>query len=297
MALLFRAFYATAPTGQFMFNDQGIPTNGVQGFLRHLLIAIQSRKPTHLAVCWDMGSKTFRNELFDGYKANRAAPPVEMVPQFDLAKKMIDAFGVPNIGVSGFEADDCIGTLAKKAQEEIDVFIVTGDRDLLQLLDRRIHVAILQKGYGNYRSFNEKIFYDHYGVTPRQFIEVKALMGDSSDGYPGVHGIGEKTAIKLIKQFGSIEAIIDHLDMLPSGQRKKISVDLDMLHLSHQLAEINCHAPVSLDLENASYAGITDAFVEKVDQVGMRLVKYDLVTQRWQRKGLDNEFLAHDSSL
>nr|WP_255748109.1 5'-3' exonuclease [Sporolactobacillus sp. STSJ-5] len=294
MALLFRAFYATAPTGQFMFNDQGIPTNGVQGFLRHLLMAIQSRKPTHLAVCWDMGSKTFRNELFDGYKANRAAPPVEMVPQFDLAKEMIDAFGVPNIGVSGFEADDCIGTLAKKAQDELDVSIVTGDRDLLQLLDRRIHVDILQKGYGNYRSFNEETFYDHYGVTPRQFIEVKALMGDSSDGYPGVRGIGEKTAIKLIKQFGSIDSIIDHLDMLPNGQQKKISMDIDMLHLSRRLAEINCHAPVSIDLESAGYSGVTDSFIEKVDQLGMRLVKYDLVKQRWNQEGPNSVFLANE---
>jgi 5'-3' exonuclease len=287
MALLFRAFYATAPTGQFMFNDQGTPTNGVQGFLRHLLLAIQNQKPTHIAVCWDMGSKTFRHQLFDGYKANRAAPPVEMVPQFDLAKEMIDAFGVPNIGVTGYEADDCIGTLAKKAQDEINVSIVTGDRDLLQLLDRHISVYLLQKGYGNYRSFNEKIFCDHYGVTPQQFIEVKALMGDSSDGYPGVRGIGEKTAIKLINQFGSIDAILEHIDLLPNGQRKKISTDLGMLHLSRQLAEINCDAPVALDLKDASYTGIADSFAEKVNRLGMRLVNYEIVQQKWNKNEMN----------
>lgn len=288
MALLFRAFYATAPSGQFMFNDQGIPTNGVQGFLRHLLLAIENRKPTHVAVCWDMGNKTFRHKLFDGYKANRSAPPVEMVPQFDLAKEMIDAFGIPNIGVAGFEADDCIGTLAKHAQQKADISIVTGDRDLLQLLDQRINVDLLQKGYGNYRSYTEQAFCQHYGVSPQQFIDVKALMGDSSDGYPGVHGIGEKTAMKLIKQFGSIELMLDNLELLPKGQKMKISTDLDMLHLSRKLAKINCHAPVTLNFDEAAYQGVQDSFVEKVNALGMKLVKYDLVQLRWKQMELDH---------
>ncbi|MCO7176744.1 5'-3' exonuclease H3TH domain-containing protein [Sporolactobacillus kofuensis] len=283
MALLFRAFYATAPSGQFMFNDQGIPTNGVQGFLRHLLLALNNRKPTHVAVCWDMGAKTFRHQLFDGYKANRAAPPVEMVPQFDLAKDMIEAFGIPNVGLTGYEADDCIGTLAKTMHKTTDVSIVTGDRDLLQLLDQGIRVDLLQKGYGNYRSYNQQMFSEDYGVTPLQYIDVKALMGDSSDGYPGVRGIGEKTAVKLIQRFGSIEHLLDQLDLLPAGQKKKISTDLDMLRLSRELAEINCHAPIALNLDEAEYVGIPDTFVEKVNDMGMKLVKYDLVQLRWNK--------------
>ncbi|GEB76135.1 5'-3' exonuclease [Sporolactobacillus inulinus] len=292
MALLFRAFYATAPTGQFMFNTQGIPTNGVQGFLRHLLLAIENRKPTHIAVCWDMGSKTFRHQLFDAYKANRPAPPAEMIPQFDLAKEMVDAFGIPNVGLVGYEADDCIGTLAKRLHHDVHVSIVTGDRDLLQLLDRDIHVDLLQKGYGNYRSYTESIFFEHYGVTPRQYVDVKALMGDASDGYPGVHGIGEKTAFKLMKQFGSIDRLLSHLELLPNGQRKKISTDLSMLHLSKRLAEINCQVPLTLYLSDAEFSGIDDAFIDKVDQLGLRLVNYALVQMNWRERSLSNHSIG-----
>ncbi|WP_010631677.1 5'-3' exonuclease [Sporolactobacillus vineae] len=283
MALLFRAFYATAPTGQFMMNDKGMPTNGVQGFLRHLLLAIQLRKPTHVAVCWDMGKKTFRHRLFEGYKANRAAPPIEMVPQFDLAKKMTSAFAIPNVGLAGFEADDCIGTLAKAAQKNADVSIVTGDRDLLQLLDSHIGVHILQKGFGNYRSYTDRSFAERFGVTPAQFIDVKALMGDASDGYPGVRGIGEKTAFKLIHEFGSMDTLLEHLELLPNGQKKKISTDLEMLRLSRNLAEIRCNAPISLDPDLARYHGVPASFVSQLDENGMKLVKYDLVRMKWAK--------------
>lgn len=282
MALLFRAFYATAPSGQLMINDKGIPTNGVQGFLRHLLLALESRKPTHVAICWDMGGKTFRHDLFDGYKANRAAPPVEMIPQFDLAKEMTEAFHIPNVGLEGYEADDCIGTVAKKMQEAADVSIITGDRDLLQLLDHHIGVHLLQKGYGNYRSYSEQSFTEKFGVTPRQFIEVKALMGDSSDGYPGVRGIGEKTAFKLIRQFGNMDTLLGHLDLLPNGQKKKIAIDLDMFHLSRKLAEIYCDAPIAFSMSEASFHGVPGAFIEKVKIQGMRMVGHDLVHMRWE---------------
>jgi 5'-3' exonuclease len=135
MALLFRAFYATAVTGQFMINSKGIPTNAVQGFLKHMLTAVNHFSPSHVAVCWDMGSKTFRNELFDGYKANRSEAPVEMIPQFDLAKKAVEAFDIPNIGLSGYEADDCIGTIAKASAQHSRVGILTGDQDMLQLIE------------------------------------------------------------------------------------------------------------------------------------------------------------------
>ncbi|RYM05411.1 5'-3' exonuclease [Sporolactobacillus sp. THM7-7] len=281
MALLFRAFYATAPTGQLMLNQKGIPTNSVQGYLRHLLLAIKYRRPTHVAVCWDMGKKTFRHALFDGYKANRPAPPVELIPQFDLAREMTDAFQIPNIGVEGYEADDCIGTVAGKIRDIADVSIVTGDRDLLQLLDQHTGVDLLQKGYGRYRSYTRHAFIEKYGVTPRQFIEVKALMGDSSDGYPGVRGIGEKTALKLIRQFGSIDRVLEHLDLLPNGQRKKVAADVDMLRLSRRLAEIQCDVPVDFSLKGAAYDGIPDSFFEKLRVHGMRMVQYDLARMTW----------------
>ncbi|GER65717.1 5'-3' exonuclease [Weizmannia acidilactici] len=278
MALLFRAFYATAVTGQYMVNSKGMPTNGVQGFLRHLLLAFENKKPTHVAVCWDMGSKTFRNEMFGGYKANREAPPVEMIPQFDIAKETVEAFEIPNVGVSGYEADDCLGTLAKRFQEDADVSILTGDRDMLQLLDDHIEVHLLQKGYGNYKSYTKDAFTAEYGVTPRQFIDVKALMGDMSDGYPGVKGIGEKTAFKLIGQYGSVGGILEHLGDLTTSQRKKIEADLDMLHLSRKLAEIHCNVPVAFSLEEARFGRIPETFMQLIDELELKTVKRHLIT-------------------
>ncbi len=148
MALLFRAFFATAVQRNFMINSQGVPTNAVQGYLKHLLTAVDHVQPTHLAICWDMGSVTFRNEMYEGYKANRQAPPVEMAPQFDLAKDVTTELGILNIGVKGFEADDCIGTLCQelKQDEDLVLTVLTGDRDLLQIVDDKVSVLLLQKG-------------------------------------------------------------------------------------------------------------------------------------------------------
>ncbi len=222
MALLFRSFFSTSVTGQFMINSSGIPTNGVQGFLKHTLLSIKEFNPTHVAVCWDMGSVTFRNDMFDGYKSNRDAPPVELLPQFDFAKESAEALGLSNIGVVGYEADDCIGTLAKGYSKEVKVSILSGDHDLLQLVDEHINVHILKKGYGQYSTYSKKAFIEEKGITPSQFIDVKAFMGDTSDGYPGVRGIGEKTATKLIQEYGSIEGVLNNLHLLTNAQQRKI---------------------------------------------------------------------------
>lgn len=281
MALLFRAFYATSVTGQYMINSKGMPTNAVQGFMRHLLTAIEEMEPTHTVVCWDMGSKTFRNEKFDGYKANRAAPPVEMIPQFDLVKDVVTAFDIPNIGVIGFEADDCIGTIAKSMQDDLHVSVLTGDKDLLQLVDRQIHVNILQKGFGNYKTYSNDIFYEEYGISPRQFIDVKALMGDTSDGYPGVKGIGEKTALKLIQQFGTINELLSNLQQLTPSQRKKIEEDLDMLHMSRELAEIRCDVPLTFSIEESVLKDISPEFLSYIDELELKSIRRHLIQSKW----------------
>src|SRR5699024_10438498 len=144
MALLFRGFFATAFRGNFMKTRDGIPTNGVYQFMRYFLDAADRFKPTHVICCWDMGSKTFRTDLYDGYKANRLDPPEELIPQFDLVKEVVEAFDIPNIGLENFEADDCIGTLARQYAAVHDVLILTGDQDILQLVDDRIRVAIMR---------------------------------------------------------------------------------------------------------------------------------------------------------
>lgn len=251
MALLFRAFYATAMSGQFMINSNGIPTNGIYGFVKHLFTAVDYFQPSHVAVCWDMGSKTFRNELFPAYKANRSEPPVELIPQFELVKEVVSSFDIPNIGLAGFEADDCIGTISNQAKDFALVSILTGDQDILQLLDDTISVILLKKGYGNYLVHTPASFYEEKGLKPKQMIDLKALMGDTSDNYPGVKGIGEKTALKLLHEYEHVDGIVSSLDKLSKANKTKIEQDLDMLHLSRKLAEIKCDVPVSCKLDDA----------------------------------------------
>ncbi|MGE6629671.1 5'-3' exonuclease [Bacillus sp. NPDC077027] len=250
MALLFRSFYATAVHRNFMINEQGVPTNGVHGFLKHLLTATQSFKPTHIVCCWDMGSQTYRNELYEDYKANRGAPPVELIPQFELAKIATEEFGITNVGIKGFEADDCIGTLATLYKEEANVTVVTGDRDLLQILDDDVTVALMQKGIGNYKHYTKESFEEEMGITPKALIDMKALMGDSSDNYPGVKGIGEKTALKFIQTYQTIDHLVENIHELTGAQQKKMEAGLEDLKLSRILAEIKCDVSLSCPLEH-----------------------------------------------
>ncbi|MGG1399434.1 5'-3' exonuclease [Bacillus salipaludis] len=273
MALLFRAFYATAVTGQFMINSKGIPTNGIHGFIKHLFTAVSSFKPSHVAVCWDMGSKTFRTELFNDYKGNRGEAPVELIPQFDLVKEVVESFDIPNIGMVGFEADDCIGTIARQLSGHANVSILTGDQDILQLLDDSISVILLKKGYGNYLVHTPETFFEEKGITPRQMIDLKALMGDPSDNYPGVKGIGEKTALKLLKEYNHVEGIISNLDGLSKSIKAKIEQDLEMLHLSRRLAEIKCDVPVNIALEDAGLKIVKEKALNKLTELELRGVQ------------------------
>lgn len=251
MALLFRAYFATSVTGQFMINSKGVPTNAIYGFIKHFFTAVEHFSPSHVAVCWDMGSKTFRTELYPDYKGNRSEAPIELIPQFDLVKEVVDSFQIPNIGLIGFEADDCIGTIAKSMKGSANVTILTGDQDILQLLDEHISVALLKKGYGNYSLYTPDTFMEEKGITPQQMIDLKAMMGDSSDNYPGVRGIGEKTALKLLQTYGDVEGILANIEKLTKAQRLKIETDVEMLHLSRILAEIKCDVPVACLLEES----------------------------------------------
>jgi 5'-3' exonuclease len=270
MALLFRAFFATAVTGQFMINSKGIPTNAVNGFVKHFFTAVSSFKPSHVAVCWDMGSKTFRNEMFSDYKGNRSEAPIELIPQFDLVKEVVEAFDVPNIGMEGFEADDCIGTIATQAKDEANVYILTGDQDILQLIDDHISVILLKKGFGNYLVHNKQTFFSEKGIMPKQMIDLKAFMGDPSDNYPGVKGIGEKTALKLLQQYGHVDGVVANLNQLTKAQRTKIENDLEMLYLSKKLAEIKCDVPVNCELDRARLTIDQEKVQAKFNEVEMK---------------------------
>ncbi|MGX9289918.1 5'-3' exonuclease [Bacillus sp. A015] len=249
MALLFRSFYATAVHRNFMINDNGVPTNGVNGYLKHLLTAVQTFEPTHIVCCWDMGSQTYRNELFQDYKANRGEPPVELIPQFDLAKEATEELGIVNVGLKGFEADDCIGTLAALYQKEARVTVLTGDKDLLQILNEQVTVALMQKGIGNYKQYTKALFEEEMGISPKALIDMKALMGDSSDNYPGVKGIGEKTALKFIQTYQTIDRLLENVHELTAAQQKKMQAGVEDLKLSRILAEIKCDVPLCCPID------------------------------------------------
>lgn len=274
MAVLFRSFFATSAMGHYFPNSTGVPTNGVQGFARHTMTAQSIFKPTHMAVCWDMGSHTFRNDLFDGYKANRPAPQPEMVPQFDMTRAVSEMIGWKNYGVVGMEADDLIGSMVCQWDGKADITIVTGDKDLLQLLRPGVNIAFMKKGFTVYDLYTYDRFVEEYGISPEQFVDTKAFTGDSSDGYAGVKGIGPKTALKLIKEYGSVEGVLASLQELAPGMRNKIQTDIEMLHLSKELAKINCDIKMEDSIEDLLIPVYDERIRELIQQE-----EYSLVTK------------------
>ena len=272
MALLFRSFFATSAMGHYFPNEAGVPTNGVQGFARHTMTAHSLFKPTHMAVCWDMAAHTFRNDLYDGYKANRPKPPEELVPQFDMARSVSELIGWKNYGVPGMEADDLIGSMVTAWDGKADITVVTGDKDLLQLLRPGVKIALIKKGYSEYNTYTEHRFFEEYGITPKQYIEKKAFTGDAADGYPGVRGIGPKTALTLIKQYGSVEGVIAALDELTPARRKRIEEGMDMLLLSRKLAEIHCDIEMNDPIENMEIPIYDQLKRDQIEQQGYSLI-------------------------
>ncbi|RKQ17252.1 5'-3' exonuclease [Lysinibacillus endophyticus] len=272
MALLFRSFFASSAMGQYIRMADGTPTNGVQGFARHVLTAQSLMKPTHLAVCWDMGAQTFRNELFDGYKANRPAPPEEMLPQFDMAKEVSEMIGWKNFGEVGMEADDTIGSMVEKWKDDAEITIISGDKDLLQLLNPSTKIAFTKKGYTEYELYTIERFKEEYAIEPNKFADVKAFMGDSSDGYPGVKGIGPKTALQLIQKYGSIDGVLSNLQELKPGQRSKISENVEMLKLSLQLATIHREMPIQASLDELQLKYYANDIFENLENKGFKLI-------------------------
>ncbi|MBO7744708.1 5'-3' exonuclease [Paenibacillus sp. MWE-103] len=256
MALLFRAYFAQSYDARRMAD--GTPTNAVYGFLQYLFDAVNRFGPTHVLCCWDMGSKTFRTDMYAGYKANRPEAPGDLIPQFSLVKDIVAALGIPNVGLEGYEADDCIGTLSNRLSELGHVYVLTGDQDMLQLISERIHVVIMKKGRGNYAVYDLDFLQTDKGVRPFQIIEMKGLTGDTSDNYPGVKGIGEKTALKLLQEYESIDGILSNLDALSKSVKAKIEADLEMLHLSRTLARINVEVPIECELETCAWSGPQD---------------------------------------
>lgn len=247
--LLFRSYYATAYTGNFMKNSEGFPTNGIYGLVNMLNKIINEEKPEYIAVAFDVG-KTFRHEKYADYKAGRSETPDELKMQFPVAKKIIEAMGIKYLECDGYEADDIIGTLAKKAYADKNFIatIVSSDKDLLQLINEEVDVKLLKTK--DYIRMNKQTFFDTYRIDPIRMIDLKALMGDSSDNIKGVKGIGEKTALKLLQEYGSLDNIYNNIDNIKGSVKNKLIEGKDSAYESFELATIYTNVPLNIDLES-----------------------------------------------
>ena len=241
-AILHRAFHALPP----LTTKRGEPINAVYGLISMLLRVIQDLKPTHIAVCFDEKEPTFRHKEFAPYQAQRPAMADELSGQFEKAKKVLEAFGIPIYSKAGFEADDVIGTLAGDARQ--DVVIVTGDRDILQLVGGRVKVYLPIVGLSSAKLMGEEEVIEKMGVNPSQIADYKALVGDPSDNYPGVVGIGPKTAISLLEKYINLDGIYAHLEEISPLVREKLIKGKDDAKLSLRLATIVKDTPVKLDI-------------------------------------------------
>lgn len=247
-SLMNRAFYALPP----LSNSEGLHTNGIYGFITMLLKMKEEIKPDYIVSTFDRSAPTFRHNEYKEYKAGRKKMPPELAEQFPVVKELLELLSINIFEIDGFEADDLIGTLSTFAADKgIEIYIVTGDRDALQLASENINVIITKKGMTEKEVYDKNRMIEEYGVTPTQFIDVKGLMGDSSDNIPGVPGVGEKTAFKLIKEYGSIENVLQNIDNI-SG--KKIKENLlqysEQAVFSKKLATIKIDVPIEIDLNS-----------------------------------------------
>ncbi|HLD21844.1 MAG TPA: DNA polymerase I [Patescibacteria group bacterium] len=249
-ALIHRAFHALPP----LTTRSGEPMNAAYGFLLILIRAIKDIKPHYVAVAFDSKEKTFRHKQYEQYKANRVATPAELISQFPIVRNLVEAFGFPAYSVAGYEADDIIGTICKQfdEQNDIETIIVTGDLDMLQLVDHNTKVLKLQKGVKETLLYDEALVKEKHGLTPKQIVDYKALRGDSSDNIPGVKGIGEKGATTLLQQYTSVENIYTHLDEIEGRCHKALMGHKKDAFLSKALATIVQDAPIQFSFTQAA---------------------------------------------
>ena len=249
-SIINRAFYALPD----MTSSEGLHTNAIYGFTRMLFKIIDDYKPTHISVAFDKKAPTFRHKEFAEYKAGRKKMPDELGQQLQPLKELLDTFNIHRMEMAGYEADDLIGTVAKMGEDnDFEVYIVTGDKDAIQLASNKTTTLITKKGVGEVEEYNYDSVVERYEMTPTQFIDLKGLMGDKSDNIPGVPGIGEKTGIKLIKEFSSIENIIENIDQLKGSVKKKIEENKEQAIFSKKLATIIRDVPIEISLDELSY--------------------------------------------
>ncbi|KRM92996.1 DNA polymerase I [Loigolactobacillus rennini] len=257
-SVAFRAFFALHSQINTFINHSGLHTNAIYAFNTMLDVVLKKFAPTHILVAFDAGKTTFRTKKYDNYKGQRAKTPSELSEQLPFLHDLLKAYGICSYELVNYEADDIIGTLAKRAVDKgfKKVDIVTGDRDLTQLATDQVTVNVTVKGVNHLEAYTPEHIAEKYQLTPRQIIDMKGLAGDTSDNYPGVTKVGEKTAIKLLKKYHSVEGIYEHLaQMKPSKMKENLQNDKQQAFLSKDLATIKQDAPVTVELEDLAYHG------------------------------------------
>lgn len=301
-SVAFRAFFALYQQIDRFKSPTGLHTNAIYGFhlmLDHMMKRIE---PTHILVAFDAGKTTFRTEMFADYKAGRAKTPDEFREQFPFIRQMLDAMGIKHYELSQYEADDIIGTLDKMAERTdipFDVTIVSGDKDLIQLTDENTVVEISKKGVAEFEEFTPAYLMEKMGITPTQFIDLKALMGDKSDNIPGVTKIGEKTGLKLLNEFGSLEGIYEHIDSMKASKMKEnLIADKEQAFLSRTLATIDTQAPIEIGLDDIVYQGPRiEELGQFYDDMGFKQLRAQLGTTNTQEEEvLDFQIVSEVSS-
>lgn len=243
---MFRAFYALQTP---MTNSEGFPTGAIYGFLG-MLIKLMEREPTHMAVAFDCSKPTFRHIRYDGYKQGRRATPDDLIIQMPVLQRILKEMGICVLALEGYEADDILGTVSRFGEEQkASVLLVTGDRDSLQLISPSTHVLLTKKGISDTIEMTEEALKENYGLTPQHMVDLKALMGDSSDNIPGIPGIGEKTALKLLAEFHTLEGVLEAADMIPGKLGEKVRAGRDSAHLSYDLGTILRTVPLQVTEE------------------------------------------------
>ncbi len=289
--LLFRSYYATAYTGNFMKNSKGFPTNALFGFTNMMNKIIEEEKPTYIMVAFDKG-KTFRHNKYDFYKQGRIETPNELKLQFPKAKELLNAMGIKYYEIDNYEADDIIGTFAEYCNKDPNFIgtIISSDKDLLQLISNDIDIKLLKQK--DYLRYNEDIFSKEYGIKPINIIDLKALMGDASDNIPGVKGIGEKTALKLLQEYKTLDGIYENIDKIKGKTKEKLMIDKDNAYMSYEIATIYKEVPIDINIDELKYLGST----EKLNSLYEELEFYSFLKKEKKKEEDINITIVDDVS-
>ncbi len=261
--LLFRSYFATAYTGNIMRNSKGFPTNALYGFINMINKIISEENPEYMMVAFDIG-KNFRKEKYDFYKEGRNETPDDLKMQMPIARKILDGMGIKYLELAPYEADDIIGTVAKLAENNKDYYslIVSSDKDLLQLISFETEVKLLKTS--GFIKYNNDSFEKEWGIEPIKIIDLKALMGDASDNIPGVKGIGEKTALKLLQEYKSLDGIYEHIDEIKGKLKEKLELGKKDAYMSYEIATIYREVPINVSFDEFKYSGINPNLLENI---------------------------------